>query len=189
MRFHITTILPCLVILSLLLGCASKYGAPQTKVNYYPQCYRPIHTLRAQEHDVAKATGGGALIGALGGALLGFLSRGDLEGAIVGGVAGAATGAVMGNLYAKNQQIADENKRMMVYLEEIEGDIHNLDIVSASATSTLQCYDREFALLLEAITNKAVTRLEAENRFREISQGRDEALKLLGQAITRGRDF
>ena len=41
--------LPVLLLLTgslLLSGCASKYGAQQTKVNYYPQCYQPVSALR-----------------------------------------------------------------------------------------------------------------------------------------------
>ena len=173
----------------LLSGCASKYGTQKTHVNYYPACYRPIHDLRASEHKVAEGTAGGAFIGAMGGALLGFLTTGKAEGALVGGVAGAATGAVVGNIYAKKKQISDENRRMASYLEDIDGDIRSLDIVSASARTTLDCYDREFKVLLNDIRTRRISRREAEERYGEITSGREEAIALLGNAVNNGRDL
>lgn len=174
---------------ALLGGCASKYGTQKTSVHYYPACYRPIHDLRANEHNVAKGTAGGAVLGAMGGALLGFLTTGKAEGALVGGVAGAATGAVVGNLYAKKKQITDENRRMASYLEDIDGDIRNLDIASASARASLDCYDREFKQLLNDIRTRRLTRREAEDRYGEITSGREEAIALLGNAVNNGRDL
>ena len=178
-----------LLACSLVTGCASKYGTSHTKVKYYQACYAPISALRKSEYNVEKTTAGGALFGAVGGALLGFLTTGKAEGAVVGGVAGAATGAVVGNMYAKKKQIADENARMASYLEDIDGDIRNLDIVSASATQSLTCYDRSFKDLLNDIRTRKVTRAEAQERFGEIASGRDEAIGLLGRAVTNGQDL
>ncbi|MBQ7607758.1 MAG: hypothetical protein IJU76_07275 [Desulfovibrionaceae bacterium] len=182
-----------LAILSLVLfcvaGCASKYGEAHTHVQYYPACYRPLYDLRRSETVVQNETAGGAIFGALGGALLGFLSTGKVEGAIVGGVAGAATGAVIGNMAAKKQKIRDENRRLASYLEDLEGDIHQLDIVSASAKTTLDCYENEFQILLNDIKTRRITRREAEERFAEIASGRDEAIALLGRAETYGQDL
>ena len=63
------TALVAVLIMALLAlpGCASKYGAQRTKVNYYPQCYQPVQQLRDDENYVAKSTA----TGAVGGALLG----------------------------------------------------------------------------------------------------------------------
>ncbi|MBQ7617886.1 MAG: hypothetical protein IJS50_03330 [Desulfovibrio sp.] len=178
----------CLILI-LLPGCASKYGPSRTNVHYYSTCYRPIQQLRDNEYNVEKGTAGGAVLGALGGALLGFLSTGKVEGALVGGVSGAAAGAVIGNIYAKKKQIADDNRRLASYLEDIDGDIRQLDIVSASARTTLDCYDHEFANLLQLIKSKRVSRAEAEQRFGEISTGREEAIALLGKAVTKAQDL
>ncbi|MBQ7456335.1 MAG: hypothetical protein IJS54_01790 [Desulfovibrio sp.] len=179
----------CLVLALLLPGCASKYGEAHTQVHYYPACYRPIKDLRDREYSVEKKTAAGAVIGAFGGAMLGFLSTGKVEGALVGGVAGAATGAVVGNIYAKKQQIRDDNRRLASYYEELDGEIQGLNAVSAAAKVSLQCYDGEFQDLLQDIKARRVTRREAEERFGEIASGRDEAIKLLGKAITYGRDL
>ena len=178
-----------LLIAVLLSGCASKYGTPHTDVHYYGNCYRPISKLRQEEFSVAKGTGAGALIGAIGGALLGFLATGSARGAVVSGAMGAATGAVMGNMYARNQKELDENRRMYKYMHDIEGDIEQLDIVSASAEASLKCYNDAFQRLVADIRTKRVLRREAERRFNEIAQGRDEAIELLGRAITYGHDL
>lgn len=176
-------------LLFMICGCASKYGQAHTQVDYYPACYRPIQDLRVKEHAVAETTVGGSILGALGGAVIGFLATGKVEGAVVGGVAGAATGAVAGNIYAKNQKITDENRRMARYLEDIDGDIRNLTITSAAAQTSLKCYDNEFGHLLSDIRARRISRREAEERFDEIASGRDEAIVLLGQAVTYGSDL
>ena len=178
----------CLV-LTLLPGCSSKYGQSRTSVQYYPACYRPIQQLRNTEYTVEKTTAGGAFIGAMGGALLGLLVTGKAEGALVGGVAGAATGAVASNIYAKKKQIADDNRRLASYLEDIDGDIRHLNVVSASAQATLDCYDHKFQELLQLIRTRRISRAEAEERFDEIASGRDEAIAILGNAVTNGRDL
>ena len=61
--------------------------------------------------------------------------------------------------------------------------------MSASAKTSLQCYDQQFASLLAAIKSKAISRDEAQRRFAEISSGREEAIALMGDAVTRGRDL
>ena len=182
-------VLPLVLVVALLSGCASKYGTAHTDVEYYPTCYRPIQKLRESEHSVTKTTLGGTALGAFGGALIGLLATGKAEGAIAGGVAGAAVGSVIGNIYAKKQKIADENRRMNAYLEDIDGDISHLDIVSATAKYSLQCYEKEFGYLLSDIRARRILRHEAEERFSEISSGRDEAIALLGEAVTHGRDL
>ena len=179
-----------LMCCSITGGCASKYGEQKTAVNYYPACYAPIQDLRDREYDVGKTTGGGAVMGALAGALIGLLaSRGKVEGALVGAAAGGATGAVAGNIYAKKQRQHADNSRMAAYMQAIDGDISALDISSAAARSSLQCYDRQFEGLLTAIREKKIDRNAACVRFAEISSGREEAIALLGDAALRGRDL
>ncbi len=185
-------LLSCLLTAALLVsvsGCASKYGTQQTVVNYYPACYDPIKKLRDSEQAVNRQTAGGAAVGALGGALLGLLVTGKAEGAVVGAVAGGATGAVAGNMIAKKQQIADDNRRMASYLQDLEGDISGLDIVSTSARTSLQCYNKQFRMLVKDIKSKRVTRQQAERMFAEIQSGTQEAVNLLGTAETNGRDM
>ena len=173
-------------------GCASRYGAQRTQVQFYPGCYQPIAQLRQSEHSVLKGTAGGAALGVLAGALLGALSsdRGDRgKSAVIGGVVGGVSGGMMGNVYAQKQQIADENRRMASYLEDLEGDISGLDIVSASARTSLQCYDHQFQNLVGNIRARRVSRGQAERMFSEIRSGREEAIAILGQAETQGREL
>lgn len=174
----------------LISGCASKYGEQKTAVNYYPACYAPIQDLRDREYYEGKTTGGGAVAGALAGALIGLLAtRGKVEGALVGAAAGGATGAVAGNIYAKRQRQREDNSRMAAYLQSIDGDISALDLSSAAARSSLQCYDRQFEALLSAIREKKIDRNAAGARFAEISAGREEAITLLGDAAMQGREL
>lgn len=174
----------------IISGCASQYGEQKTAVNYYPACYAPIQDLRDREYDVGKTTGGGAVMGALAGALIGLLAtRGKAEGALIGAAAGGASGAVAGNIYAKRQRQHADRSRMAAYLQAIDGNISALDISSAAARSSLQCYDRQFEALLAAIREKKIDRNAAGARFAEISAGREEAIALLGDAAMQGRDL
>lgn len=180
MRARYTLLLLVMLAFSMTAGCASKYGTPQTKVNYYPACYDPIKKLRDSEYSTAEGTATGAALGVAGGALLGFLATGKVEGALVGGVAGGVAGGVIGNQIAKNQQIADDNKRMAAYMEDLNGSITDLDIASASARASLQCYDKQFKLLLAGIRQKKVSKAKAEQMFAEIESGTREASSILG---------
>ncbi len=190
MRRPLALLLVIPLLLSGLCGCASRYGEQKTTVNYYPGCYRPIQDLRERENDVAKGTAGGAAMGALGGALLGLLaSGGKWEGAAAGAVGGAAAGGVMGNIYAQKQRQRDDNQRLASYLQDIDGDISDLDITGAAARTSLQCYDQQFALLLRDIRAKAIDRETAAKRFAEISSGREEAIALLGNAVAHARNL
>ena len=137
--FSCTIIAPLLTL--SLSCCASQYGSQRTIVRYYPSCYRPIYDLRRSEHNVARVTAGTALVGALLGAALGVAGsdrRHRGQGALAGAALGGVAGGMAGNIYAQKQQIADENRRMASYLETLEGDISNLDIVSGSARASLQ---------------------------------------------------
>lgn len=176
--------------LALLPGCASKYGEQRTTVNYYPACYQPIQDLRSSEHNVAKGTAVGSLIGALGGALTGLLvSGGKWQGAVVGGAVGAAGGAMAGNYYARKQQEQDDNRRLASYLQDLEGDISGLNVVSAAARNSLQCYDRQFRILLGEIKAKRISREAASARYQEIRNGKEEAVAILGETLARAQEM
>lgn len=189
MRRSLCLLVSAALAVSLSSGCASKYGTQKTEVHYYPACYDPIQKLRKEEKSVTDSTVGGSAVGALGGALLGVLVTGKAEGALIGAVAGAAGGAVVGNQLAKNRQIASQNQRMAAYLNDLDGSIANLNIVSASARSSLQCYDRQFKLLVTAIRKKRVTHAEAQRMFAEIRSGTEEASALLGELESEARDM
>ena len=95
----------------------------------------------------------------------------------------------MGNIYAQKQRQRDDNQRLASYLQDIDGDISDLDITGAAARTSLQCYDQQFALLLKDIRAKAIDRETAAKRFAEISSGREEAIALLGTAVAHARDL
>lgn len=182
----------CLILAASLLilpGCASKYGEQKTSVNYYPACYQPIQDLRNREHSTAKSTAVGAGLGAVTGALVGLATTGRWQGALMGGVMGAAGGAMVGNMYGRKQQEKDDNIRLASYMQDLDGDISNLDIQSAAARSSLQCYDRQFTVLLGEIKARQITRDAASTRFAEIQSGREEAIAILGNAYQQGTNL
>lgn len=172
--------------LLVMSGCASKYGEQRTTVNYYPACYKPINDLRENEHNVAKSTATGAVVGAASGALIGLLTTGDWRGALMGAAVGGVGGTMVGNMYGRKQQEKDDNIRLASYLQDIDGDISNLDVTSAAARSSLQCYDREFQALLSSIRARQISREAAQQRFTEIQNGREEAIAILGNVVTQG---
>ena len=178
------------MIFSPLCGCASQYGARQTQVDYYPHCYQPIQDLRSREHQVGKSTATGAIIGALGGALLGLLTGdGRWQGALMGAAIGGVGGSMAGHAYGTRQKEMDDNRRMAAYLQDMDGDIYNMDISAAAARTALQCYDKQFQALLGAIRAKKISRQAAAARFEEISAGREEAINILGEVASAGESL
>lgn len=190
MRRNLALALMLAMVFATLSGCASKYGEQKTVVNYYPSCYAPIQDLRNREHDVAKGTAAGAAVGALGGALVGFLSSGgDWRGAVAGAAVGGVSGGVAGNIYASKQKEMDDNKRLASYLQDIDGDISGMDITAAAARRSLQCYDQQFKVLVADIKARTISRTVASQRFAEISNGREEAIAILGDLVAQGNNL
>jgi uncharacterized protein YcfJ len=181
-------LLICAFPLAGLGGCAGKYGAQTTHVERYPQCYAPIQKLREEENSVAKTTAGGAAAGALLGAIIGGLATGKVEGAVAGGVAGGLAGGAIGYSQSKQRQTKDQNARMASYLRDLDGDITGIDAVNASARYSLQCYDREFKLLIAGYKSGGISRIELDKSYQEIKNGMGEAEHLLGAAVERSQE-
>lgn len=176
-----SVLLILLLSISLVAGCASNhYGTQQTQVHYYAQCYDPIKKLRESENSGTQGATTGAFVGALGGALLGFALTGKAGGAAAGAVSGGLIGGAVGYQLAQSRQIADDNRRMAAYLQDLDGNISHLDIASASARTALQCYDRQFKMLILAIRHRRVSYGEAQQMFSEIQAGTKEAAAILG---------
>lgn len=190
MRRYLSILLMPFLIFATLAGCASKYGNPNTQVNYYPKCYQPIADLRQRENQVGKSTLGGAVIGALGGALLGLLTGdGRWQGALMGAAVGGVSGSMVGHAYGTREKELDDNRRMAAYLENLDGDIYNMDISAAAAQTSLNCYDQQFQVLLAAIRAKKIDRQSAAARFAEIQSGREEAIAILGDVARAGTNL
>ena len=66
---HLRLLVVTVACIALLGGCASKYGAQTTQVNYYPQCYSPVAQLRADEDRITNSTAGGAAGGVFSNAI------------------------------------------------------------------------------------------------------------------------
>jgi hypothetical protein len=168
----------------LVSGCADRrYGEQITTVNYYPSCYAPISELRQADTDYNQTIGVSAVVGAVSGALIGLVSTGRPQGAVVGALAGAAVGTGVGYAKAKQDRIADDNRRMASYLADINGDISGLDRATAAARIARECYDREFASAIAAYKSGRISRDELSRRYEEIRNGCEEVALILDNVI------
>lgn len=170
------TVLACIALLG---GCASKYGAQTTQVNYYPQCYAPVAQLRADEERVNNATAGGAAGGALLGALIGGLATGKVEGALAGAVAGGAAGAVGGNIYGKSRQRDNDRQLLASYAAQLGEDSASMDRATAAARLSARCYDTQFRQAAAQYKAGAITRQDFQDRYTEIRSGLEETSRIL----------
>lgn len=80
---------------------------------------------------------------------------------------------------AKARQIEDENTRMATYLSDIEGSISDINSQTASAKAALQCYDKQFEILLTSVKRKKISPEKAQPLFYEILFGTNKATALL----------
>ncbi len=171
----------------LLSGCASQYGEQITKVNYYPQCYKPISDLRQDENNVAKSTAVGAVGGALTGALVGGLATGSWKGAAAGAVAGGAAGAVAGNVYGKSKQKEKDAAETAKLVQQLDEDTAGMDRVTAAGKVARQCYEKEWSRAKAEYKNRIkISPVEADAakkelmaRYEEIRSGMQESIKVL----------
>lgn len=80
---------------------------------------------------------------------------------------------------AKARQIEDENTRTATYLSDIEGSISDINSQTASAKAALQCYDKQFEILLTSVKRKKISPEKAQPLFYEILFGTNKATALL----------
>ncbi|MDD2966169.1 MAG: hypothetical protein PHN64_01550 [Desulfovibrionaceae bacterium] len=175
-RLKAVLLFACMVITA---GCQSQYGAQQTAVHYYPQCYRPVQDLRADENTTANATAGGAAAGAVGGALLGLLLTGKAEGALAGAVAGGAAGAVGGHMYGKNKAEEQDQQKLQGYLAQLGDEAGAMNRASAAARVATKCYNTQFTAAAKDFKAGRVSRDEFEKRYAEIRSGLQETAYIL----------
>ena len=176
---HLSLLVVAVACIALLGGCASKYGAQTTQVNYYPQCYSPVAQLRADEDRVNNSTAGGAAGGALLGALIGGLATGKVEGALAGAVAGGAAGAVGGNIYGKSQQRENDRRLLASYAAQLGEDSAGMDRATAAARLSARCYDEQFKKAAAQYKAGAITKQDFQDRYMEIRSGLEETSRIL----------
>ena len=171
------------ILLILPLGCAKK--TEPVKAYYYPACHEPLAYLHSRGSGSGKAIAGSALqggvISGIATAIVGAIT-GNLRpvGILAGVAAGGAVGGIAGGVSQYSAQAKQDNQQMAKYMEEIDGDISNMDIVSAAATASKQCYTRAFKSLTEEMRSGRITDASSDQRFTEISAGIKEADQLLG---------
>jgi len=179
-----------IMLASLGTGCASSksYGEQITTVNYYPECYAPLQALRDANLEFNKTVVVSTGVGIAAGALIGLLVSRKAEGALIGAAAGGLAGAGVGYAKAKQDRIADDNKRMASYLADLEGDISGIDRVTAAARTARDCYNRQFNQAIAGYKDGRMPREELTGRYEEIKNGITEADTILGAVIADAGD-
>lgn len=177
-RLVVAMLLLCTVAVT---GCSSKYGAQQTKVNHYPDCYDPIADLRKSEYGVEKSTATGAVLGGLLGALGGYLATGKAEGALIGGAAGAAAGGAAGYYHGKTTQDEEDRVRMAQYSAELDANISEIDKAAAAAKVARMCYERQFTVAASEFKAGHISKDQFNSRYTEVASGLEEAAFILGE--------
>ena len=162
-------------------GCASRYGSPMTKVNYYPQCYRPVQQLRDDENTVARSTAAGAITGGLLGAIVGGLASGDVKGAVAGAAVGATAGGVAGNIYGKKQQRTHDQQLLAQYNRQLGAEASAMDRQTAAANVAIQCYNQAFNRLVADYKAGRITKQEPRVHYAEIRGALQETPCVLNQ--------
>ena len=178
----ITLFMICL--LALPLGCSKKAPDGPVKAQYYPDCHEPLAYLRDRHAGTAKrvATGaatGGVISGVASVIASAIIGRVSGVGVLAGVAAGAAVGGIASGVGTADELNKEDNRRMSKYLEEIDGDIDGLDLKTASAIVSRQCYNRAFATLKTDVRDGRISVAAARARFTEIVAGEDEAAQLL----------
>lgn len=171
-------------LLAFPLGCSKKTPDGPVKAEYYPDCHEPLAYLR----DRASGTGKRVAVGAAKGGVISGIATviasaitGNLRGVgvLAGVAAGAAVGGVVSGVGSSDEIEKEDNRRMSKYLEEIDGNIDGLDLKTASATVSRQCYNRAFAALKTDLRERKISVAAARARFGEIVAGENEAAQLL----------
>ena len=178
------SLMMCMVMLlgASLAGCSKNATRTHFESNYYRSCQEPLNYL-ANRGGMTRSVATGATLG-------GFLSglTAVLVGAIGGRInpAGVVTsmgvGAVVGGVGGGISHGAnkEDNRMMNAYLEQIDGDISDIDTVEkAGGTVALQCYKKAFSNLLADMKSGDMPVAEGRERFSEILTGVTEADKYI----------
>jgi len=163
-----------------LSGCASKETFTPT---VYRDCYDPIKKLRDDERRVASKTAATAAFVAAGYLAICLASGGKPVPCLLGATIAAAAAGAVAYHNAVKQQTKDENARMARYMMDLDGDISNLNIATASARMAIQCYEGKFQTALSRYKKKEISREQLDASYAEITGGIEEAQKILGKVI------
>lgn len=173
-----------MLLLIIAAGCAQK-STDKVVANYYPQCHEPLAYLNSRHGGgtgsaVARGAIQGGVISGIAAAIYGAIAGGLRPAGILGSVAaGAAVGGLVSGVNNSQNYSKEDEKHLAMYLDQVDGDITGMDLLTAAATVSMQCYNKEFRQLLANMKNRDISPIAAQNRFKEIVAGRDEAAKLL----------
>ena len=180
-----------LVAALALAGCAAPSGTtvPQTtKVNYYPQCYQPVQSLRQADQQFAQTMAVNTMLGAASGAALGGLVGGNWQGALYGALAGGATAAAGTYAQARFQQEADDERRAYLMANDMNHDSAEMQRAVIAARQASSCYNSAFNQVAADVRRGTLPREEARLRFAEIYDGQHETAAILAQYGKKAND-
>lgn len=178
------TVLSSLLLILVLISAGCAKNTEQVKAHYYPKCHEPLAYLHERTAGTGKAVAGsivqGGVISGIAAAIAGAIT-GHLRpiGVLAGVGAGAAVGGIVGGASQHANLEKADNQHLAKYMEEIDGDISDMDIVTAAATVSKQCYSRAFTKLTQEMREGTIDNQTATARFEEIAAGTREADKLL----------
>jgi nitrogen regulatory protein PII-like uncharacterized protein len=171
--------------LAFLSGCiAGKLGLQTVKVNYYPDCYKPITELRADSDKLKKNVLTGALTGALtgvaGGAALGVARAGNAAtGALVGAAVGAAVDAGLTYVISDSLQQKARADRFASYNATLETELQSLNNAVTAGNFAAKCYSAAYKKLSNDYKRNKINREEMLARLKEIRDGSNDAKTIL----------
>ncbi|MDR2367812.1 MAG: glycine zipper family protein [Deltaproteobacteria bacterium] len=168
-----------LVTTVLATGCGSKYGPKTVKVNYYPECYRPIDDLRQAEAKLHKDMATGAAVGAITGLITGLATTGSARGAAVGAGLGLIAGLAGSYLISSAMQEKSLRERFQAYRSSIDAQTANLNIAVRFAKQSCDCYEAAYKKLNASFQRGQIGKEEMLVRLKEIRDGNNDAIKVL----------
>ncbi|MDR1050278.1 MAG: hypothetical protein LBP95_04200 [Deltaproteobacteria bacterium] len=164
----------------LAAGCgAGKLGQRVTKVEHYPNCYKPIDDLRRDAEQLKKNVLIGAGVGAAAGAAVGAAVGGDLKSILIGAAIGAVSGAVGTYLVSDSVQEKAAQERLKAYNSTIDAETKNLQTAVQAAGMASNCYNKAYDALKADYQKSKITKDDMLARLKEIRDGNSEALTIM----------
>ncbi len=184
-------VLICLA--AFLTACAPQAKIPKINAEYYPQCVKPFQDLAEAQKALVQRTIVSGVVGAAGGAAVGALVSGDWKGALAGGLIGGVSAGAVGYASGKQQQIKDVKARLASYRADMTTDIKNMSQVELYSMLSLQCYVREFKILLGSYRAHRILEADFKSHYAEIRNGMTQISTVLDdaykQSVKREQEF
>lgn len=174
------------IVFSLAAAGCSSLPKQTTQVEAYPECYQPIQSLHDAESNLALATAGGAVGGALLGFTVAMLAKGDAGTVAAATVGGAAAGAALMYFVGKSSNDKRLADTMARHVSQVDEYTDKLDITLALARAADKCYTREFNQAVADYQAGRINKTQFSARYVEIRSGISEAGAILNASAAEG---